>query len=125
MGERDRKKTIGIGYQDFERIRTGEIFYIDKTDFIRQWWEAKDQVTADHPPQAIRKDPEHDHPGEILFHGLCGKGRFVPGAFYLGRRNIPEAAGDVSGDLSQLREREGQKLRSDARADLSSHDRPL
>ena len=27
----------GLGYQDFEEIRTGHIFYIDKTDFIREW----------------------------------------------------------------------------------------
>ncbi len=26
----------GIGYQNFEEIRTGHIFYIDKADFIRQ-----------------------------------------------------------------------------------------
>lgn len=35
----------GLGYQDFEEIRIGNIFYIDKTDFIRQWWEYADKVT--------------------------------------------------------------------------------
>ena len=33
------KKTVGIGVQDFEKLRLGNIFYVDKTDFIRQWWE--------------------------------------------------------------------------------------
>ncbi len=55
MGERDRKKTIGIGYQDFELVRTEEIFYIDKTDFIRQWWETKDQVTLITRPRRFGK----------------------------------------------------------------------
>ncbi|MCI9596015.1 MAG: AAA family ATPase [Firmicutes bacterium] len=55
MGERDMKKTIGIGYQDFEQIRTKEIFYVDKTDFIRQWWENKDQVTLITRPRRFGK----------------------------------------------------------------------
>lgn len=25
----------GIGYQNFEEVRAGHIFYIDKTDFIK------------------------------------------------------------------------------------------
>ncbi len=49
------KKTIGIGYQDFELVRTEQIFYIDKTDFIRQWWEAKDQVTLITRPRRFGK----------------------------------------------------------------------
>ena len=35
----------GLGYQDFEEVRTQHIFYIDKTDFIREWWECADKVT--------------------------------------------------------------------------------
>ena len=38
-------RTIAIGRQDFERMRTRNVFYIDKTDFIREWWEAEDEVT--------------------------------------------------------------------------------
>ena len=36
---------ISIGTQDFEKLRTGKYFYIDKTDFIKEWWEAGDDVT--------------------------------------------------------------------------------
>ena len=35
----------GLGYQSFEEVRTEHIFYIDKTDFIREWWEYADKVT--------------------------------------------------------------------------------
>ena len=38
-------KSVGIGYQDFEKLRLQDNFYIDKTDFIRAWWESKDEVT--------------------------------------------------------------------------------
>lgn len=34
-------RTIAIGRQDFEKIRVNHNFYIDKTDFIRQWWESE------------------------------------------------------------------------------------
>lgn len=33
------KANISIGSQSFEKIRTTKSFYIDKTDFIREWWE--------------------------------------------------------------------------------------
>lgn len=32
-------RAINIGEQDFDVIREHEDFYIDKTDFIREWWE--------------------------------------------------------------------------------------
>ncbi len=38
-------RTVGIGHQDFEKIRMQDIFYIDKTSFISEWWEAEDEVT--------------------------------------------------------------------------------
>ncbi len=31
-------RVIGIGVQDFETIRKNNYFYVDKTDFIREWW---------------------------------------------------------------------------------------
>ncbi len=32
-------RTIGIGNQDFEVIRDRGYFYVDKTNFIKEWWE--------------------------------------------------------------------------------------
>lgn len=49
------KRTVGIGYQDFEKIRTNNNFYIDKTDFIRKWWESADDVTLITRPRRFRK----------------------------------------------------------------------
>lgn len=48
-------RTIGIGRQDFEKIRVNHNFYVDKTDFIRQWWEASDDVTLIARPRRFGK----------------------------------------------------------------------
>ena len=48
-------RTVGIGHQDFEKIRVNNIFYIDKTDFIRQWWESDDDVTLITRPRRFGK----------------------------------------------------------------------
>lgn len=46
---------IGIGYQDFARIRQKNIFYVDKTRFIREWWEGRDEVTLIARPRRFGK----------------------------------------------------------------------
>ena len=46
---------ITIGTQDFEKLRTGNCFYIDKTDFIKEWWEAGDDVTLITRPRRFGK----------------------------------------------------------------------
>ena len=38
-------KVISIGNQSFESIREKDNFYIDKTNFIREWWDNDDTVT--------------------------------------------------------------------------------
>lgn len=48
-------RTIGIGRQDFEKLRVNHNFYVDKTDFIRQWWEASDDVTLIARPRRFGK----------------------------------------------------------------------
>ncbi len=47
--------TVSIGNQDFEKIRVNDNFYIDKTDFIRQWWESADEVTLITRPRRFGK----------------------------------------------------------------------
>jgi len=44
-----------IGIQDFETIRTGNKFYIDKTKFIKDWWETGDAVTLLTRPRRFGK----------------------------------------------------------------------
>ena len=35
-------RTVGIGHQNFETLITNNNFYIDKTMFIKEWWENDD-----------------------------------------------------------------------------------
>jgi hypothetical protein len=48
-------QTVGIGHQNFEQVITKDIFYIDKTHFIKEWWEAEDQVTLITRPRRFGK----------------------------------------------------------------------
>ncbi|MDE6846505.1 MAG: ATP-binding protein [Lachnospiraceae bacterium] len=48
-------RTVSIGNQDFEKIRRNNNFYIDKTDFISQWWESADDVTLITRPRRFGK----------------------------------------------------------------------
>ena len=38
-------RTVSIGAQDFEELISKNCFYIDKTLFIKEWWESEDKVT--------------------------------------------------------------------------------
>ena len=49
------KPVISIGNQDFVSIRKNRCFYIDKTDFIREWWENQDSVTLITRPRRFGK----------------------------------------------------------------------
>ena len=44
-----------LGYQNYEEVITEDIFYIDKTDFIREWWEYGDKVTLITRPRRFGK----------------------------------------------------------------------
>ncbi len=46
---------ISIGKQDFISLRENQYFYIDKTDFIRQWWESGDDITLITRPRRFGK----------------------------------------------------------------------
>ena len=48
-------KVISIGNQSFESIRKDDCFYIDKTSFIKEWWENKDNVTLITRPRRFGK----------------------------------------------------------------------
>ncbi len=74
-------RTIAIGIQDFEKIRERDCFYVDKTDFIREWWENYDDVTLIARPRRFGKtlnmsmlncffSQKYAGCGEKLFSGL-------------------------------------------------------
>ena len=48
-------KVISIGNQSYESIRTEDRFYIDKTSFIKEWWDMADVVTLITRPRRFGK----------------------------------------------------------------------
>ena len=48
-------RVVGIGKQDFEKIIQENCFYVDKTAFIKEWWEYKDDVTLITRPRRFGK----------------------------------------------------------------------
>ena len=48
-------KVVAIGKQSFESIREKDNFYVDKTLFIREWWDSDDSVTLITRPRRFGK----------------------------------------------------------------------
>ena len=46
---------VAIGIQEFNEIREGNYFYIDKTHFISEWWESGDKATLIARPRRFGK----------------------------------------------------------------------
>ena len=77
-------RTVGMGIQSFEKIRRNQCFYVDKTNFIKEWWENKDDVTLIARPRRFGKTLNIsmleqflsvEYAGqEELFQGLSTKG---------------------------------------------------
>lgn len=48
-------RTVSIGNQSFSSLREGNYYLIDKTNFIREWWESGDSVTLITRPRRFGK----------------------------------------------------------------------
>ena len=48
-------RVVGIGKQSFEKIIKEKCFYVDKTAFIKEWWDNKDDVTIITRPRRFGK----------------------------------------------------------------------
>ena len=48
-------RSVGIGHEDFAVVRESNNFYVDKTNFIQEWWESNDRVTLITRPRRFGK----------------------------------------------------------------------
>ena len=48
-------RTVAIGIQDFSDLIQKKYFYIDKTSFIKEWWDSGDSVTLITRPRRFGK----------------------------------------------------------------------
>ncbi len=72
-------RTVGIGIQSFEKLIRGNSFYIDKTDFIRQWWENRDDVTLITRPRRFGKTLNINMLERFLSVEYAGEGEVFEG----------------------------------------------
>ena len=49
------ERTVAIGVQNFETLISNHYFYVDKTNFIKEWWENGDSVTLITRPRRFGK----------------------------------------------------------------------
>ena len=49
------ERTVAIGIQDFSTLIEKNYFYIDKTPFIKEWWDSGDSVTLITRPRRFGK----------------------------------------------------------------------
>ena len=74
-------RTVGIGHQDFEKLRIKNNFYIDKTSFIKEWWEAGDDVTLITRPRRFGKTLNLSMLEKFFSVDFTGKGELFEGLF--------------------------------------------
>lgn len=72
-------RTVGIGHQDFETVRVKNNFYIDKTDFIGEWWESDDEVTLITRPRRFGKTLTLSMVEKFFSVGYSGRGELFEG----------------------------------------------
>ena len=72
-------RTVAIGIQDFEKIIINQCFYVDKTDFIREWWENKDDVTVITRPRRFGKTLNMSMVEQFFSVDYTGKGQLFEG----------------------------------------------
>ena len=77
--EKRMARAIGIGNQDFEVIRENNFFYIDKTKFIRKWWESGDSVTLITRPRRFGKTLNMSMVEKFFSVKYAGKGDLFQG----------------------------------------------
>ncbi len=70
---------VGIGVQDFEKIRQRNIFYVDKINFIREWWEAEDDVTLIARPRRFGKTLNMSMLEKFFLSGMRGAENYLRG----------------------------------------------
>ncbi|MDE7354124.1 MAG: ATP-binding protein [Acetatifactor sp.] len=72
-------RIVGIGHQDFETVITKGIFYIDKTAFIKEWWENEDSVTLIARPRRFGKTLNMSMVEKFFSIDYAGRGELFEG----------------------------------------------
>ncbi len=72
-------RTVAIGLQDFEQVIQNNYFYIDKTKFIKEWWENGDSVTLITRPRRFGKTLTMNMLDHFFSNKYAGQGKLFEG----------------------------------------------
>ncbi len=75
------RRTVAIGIQDFEDVIRRNCFYVDKTSFIKEWWENEDSVTLITRPRRFGKTLNMSMLNRFFSIEYTGKGEVFEGLF--------------------------------------------
>jgi hypothetical protein len=79
LGGEKMARTVAIGIQDFEKLISNDYFYVDKTSFIREWWESGDEVTLIMRPRRFGKTLNMNMLERFFSNEYAGKGEIFEG----------------------------------------------
>ena len=72
-------RTVGIGIQDFGKVIENNCFYVDKTAFLKEWWESKDEVTLITRPRRFGKTLTMSMTEQFFSVKYAGRGEVFEG----------------------------------------------
>ena len=70
---------VAIGKQNFEDVRKGDFFYVDKTAFIEEWWESGGDVTLIARPRRFGKTLNMSMVEQFFSVDYAGRGDLFEG----------------------------------------------
>lgn len=72
-------RTVGIGIQSFDKLIRNQYLYIDKSNFIKEWWESGDDVTLITRPRRFGKTLNMNMLERFLSIEYAGQGEIFEG----------------------------------------------
>lgn len=72
-------RTVGIGIQDFSKVIERNCFYVDKTAFLKEWWESQDEVTLITRPRRFGKTLNMSMAEQFFSIKYAGRGDLFEG----------------------------------------------
>ncbi len=107
-------RTVGIGHQDFGTIQENNYFYIDKTDFIKKWWENGDSVTLITRPRRFGKTLTMSMTEQFFSVKYAGRGDLFEGLSiweYEKYRNLQGTYPVISISFANVKQNSYEKVR--------------
>ncbi|MBO5279576.1 MAG: AAA family ATPase [Lachnospiraceae bacterium] len=86
-------RTVAIGLQDFGDLIQKKYFYIDKTSFIKEWWESGDSVTLITRPRRFGKTLNMSMVEQFFSVDYAGRGDLFEGLSIWGDKQYREIQG--------------------------------